>query len=315
MVERIDGYAHYLPPSFRDEMLDSFPSDELRDLEDATHMWDVESRLDDLDHNGIDRQVVSLARSSIWPGIGREHSLPLTELANDGVREICDEYDRFIPVATLPFLTGEYLEELDRCIEQLDMAGVQIFSNVAGRPLDDPEFRPFFERVEEHGVPIWLHPQLHDWYDWAPEYGNHKIYGWPFDTTLALSRLVYGGVMEAYDLDIVTHHMGGMVPFFPQRLRTFDEASGNAERAGLSRPLLDYFKEFYADTVSNGDVPSLECANRFYGSDQMVFATDYPFGPDRGQTWLEGGVRAVEEMDVSEADREAIFGGNLRSLL
>ena len=196
------------------------------------------------------------------------------------------------------------------------MAGIQIFASIGKQTLDDPEFRPFFEKADETKTPVWLHPQL--WEEWSTDFVLDKIFGWLFDTSLAMSRLVFSGVMEAYpNLNIITHHMGAMIPHFSERIKGFYEAGifPRVTFAPLSKDPLEYFKRFYADTVLNGSVHAFECGYKFFGPEQIVFATDYPFGPNKGETWLEGTLKQIDATDLPQTQKDQIFGGNLMRLI
>ncbi|MDX1747594.1 MAG: amidohydrolase family protein [Halobacteriales archaeon] len=324
MAEVIDAFTHVLPPEFYEEIRKVHHKPrELDTLEDADHMWDLEKRIEDMDANGVDKQVINLYRPPIWLGMDPDDALPLTRLANDLVRDIADEYpDRFIPVCTVPFLTGEYVDEFERCVEDLGMAGVQIFSNIEGRPLDDPDFHEFYAAVEDADVPIWIHPQLYDWMPWIDERSDHKMLGWPFDTSVAMNRLVFSGTLDEYPgLRLIPHHMGGMIPFFGKRILTFYKT--RRERPDIypvdwpefSRPIEEYFGQFYADTAVSASPEALRCGYEFFGPDNVVFAVDYPLGPDAGREWLEDTIPAIEGMEIPEGDKEKIFGGNIQRLL
>ena len=313
MPEIVDAFTHVLPRRFVKKINAIHPVDELADLDALAHLTAVEERIEDMDEFGVDKQVVTLAKPHAWRGLDPEDGLDLIRLANDEVSHMADDHpDRFIPVATLPFREGEYLDDRDRCLDDLGMAGVQIFSNVAGRPLDD--FHPFFEEVSARDVPLWIHPQLHEWYSWADDYQDYKAIGWPFDTSLAMSRLVCSGIMEQLDLDVVTHHGGGMIPLYAERLARFNRPE-HPNGANVSGPLLEYYRSFYADTVVNDSATQLRCTYDFFGADQVVFATDYPYGPDGGRHWLESTLELVDDLDVPQEVRTAIFGENIRSIV
>lgn len=315
MTERIDAFAHALPEEFATKLAE-YDRNQFGDLTEATRMWDIERRLNDMDTFGVDRQCIMLANSTIWRGMDPDEALPLVELANDAMADLSDQSNRLIPVATIPFATDNFIAEFERCVQDLGMAGAQIFSNVDGRPIDGPEFQSLYAAAEAIAAPLWLHPQLYEWYGWADEYCNDKIFGWLFDTSLALSRLVFSGVMQDYpDLQIIPHHMGGMIPFFHRRIQTFKDAYAHLDYADLDEPAEEYFRRFYPDTGVNGSVPALRCGLEFFGSDQVVFGTDYPFGPEEGQVWMRDAVQSMEELDVSESDKEQIYQENIESLM
>lgn len=320
MPRIIDAYTHILTEQFYEELRREHGFQGLSGSPEF--LWDVEKRLTDMDEYGIDRQVITLALPPVWRGMSRENALSLTAFANDEVRRLADDHPEFIPVGTVPFGDGEFVEEFHRCIEDLDMAGVQIFSNVEGRPIDGPAMRPLYRAVAEQDVPLWLHPQLFEWYDWADEYMDHRLFGWPFDTTLALSRLVFSGIMDEHDLDLISHHGGGMVPFYGARIEMFYEQRmeypenyPGIEWAEYSKPIGEYFSSFHADTAVSGSTAALDCAERFFEDGNVVFGTDYPFSPERGRKAVRTTVEAVEEMAVDEETKGDIFAANLESLI
>ena len=220
----IDAYSHVLPPAVYDKLVEVHPHDEVTNLETATHLMDVENRIADMEEFGVDKQVLTLAHPPIWEGLSDRDALEVTRLANDEIRRIADDHpDKFIPVATLPRLTGEFVDEVGRAVNSLDMAGVQTFTNVEGRLLDDPDFAEFYDALNQANVPLWIHPQLYDWHEYeAEDTWIYKALGWPFDTTVALARLVFNGVLDEFsNIDIVSHHMGGFLPFVDERIRSF----------------------------------------------------------------------------------------------
>ena len=216
MTEVVDAYSHILPPAVFEKLVEVHPHDEVTNLETANHLMDVDNRLADMADLGVDRQVLTLAHPPIWEGLPDEEALDVMRLANDEVARIAGEHpDAFIPVATVPRLTGDFVGEVDRAVSDLGMAGVQTFTNVEGKLLDDPDFDGFFAAMNDADVPLWIHPQLYRWHDYTPEdTWLYKALGWPFDTTVALARLVFNGVMEAHpNLRVVSHHLGGFLPF------------------------------------------------------------------------------------------------------
>lgn len=322
MVDRIDAFAHVLPRPFYRELNEAHPSDELQALEGSPRFYDSEYRLDVLDEFGIDRQVITLARPPIWRGIDPAEALALTQAANDAVREFADESDRFIAVGTLPFVTDDYLPEYERCVDDLDMAGVQIFSNAGGEPIDSDAHRRLYARAAARETPIWLHPQLHEWHAWDEEYMLHKILGWPFDTSLSMTRLVMSGILDEHpDLAIIPHHMGAMIPHFASRIELFHRMLVE-HRDVYPYPLpefdgsvVDQLRQFYPDSCRGGAASVLEDGLEFFGEDRLLFATDYPFGPDEGKAFLEEEIAGVEAMEVDESTREDVFAGNVEKLL
>lgn len=311
----IDGFTHILPKPFAEEFSLLHPTDELRELIALPHLSDIEMRIRVMDKYKIDKQVLTLARPTIWMNIPSNIVLKMTRKANDAVAKAAKQFpDRFIVVGTLPIPSEEFMPEFDRCIDELDMAGIQIFSNIDGRNLDDMEFRPFFAKANSTRTPIWLHPQLQA--EWSQQFLLDKIFGWPFDTTMAMARLVFSGIMEEYpDLRIVTHHMGGMVPYFSYRIKDIYDAREQFPRSNfafLSKDPVEYFREFYADTVLNGSPHAFECGYKFFSSEHIIFATDFPYGPGKGEHWIKETLHQVNASRLSRTKKDHILGENLQ---
>ena len=327
MPEIIDSASHILTQDVLDELDEIHPSAELDSLRNAPRMFAVDERVEYLDRHGIDRQVINLAAPMIWRGLDPEDALAATRLANDEIRRVADEHpDRFIPVGTLPFLSGEYAEEARRCVEELDLHGVQTFSNINGRMLDDEAFEDFYATVDGLGVPIWIHPQVYDWHDYDDSYTwIYKMLGWPFDTSVAVARLVFSGVMDRHEnLEIMTHHLGGTLPYLVGRVRSWyqtrqeePELYMNPAIADLSEPLDTYFERIYGDTAvsSQGETYPLRCGYEFFGPDNVLYSADYPFGPNKGEYWTEQVVSVIDELDVPEDHKRQIYSENLKRIL
>jgi aminocarboxymuconate-semialdehyde decarboxylase len=319
-MERIDAFAHALTEPFYEELTAEYGFQGLSGS--PAWLWDVDRFKRDMADLGLDRLVLTLALPPIWRGLDAEAALPLVELANDELRRLADDHpDHFIPVGTIPFAADAYRDEFDRCIEELGMAGVQIFSNVDGQPIDGPEFHWWYAAAERHDVPLWLHPQHHEWYGWIADRMDHRLFGWPFDTSVALSRLVFSGLSGEYDFDLVTHHGGGMVPFFSDRIDMFYETrraypdNYDSDLPPFPDAPSGAFRTFTADTAVDGSVAAIECARSFFGTDRLVFGTDYPFGPRRGRTKVEATMEAIRTADLTDEQRAAVYGGNLRAML
>ncbi len=310
----IDGFSHILPTGFADKLSQAYPTDESRELSGVTYFSDMENRVRVLDRYKIDRQVLTLARPNIWLNMPLDLALEMTRVANDALAKATKQFpDRFIGVGTLPVLREEFMPEFDRCLEELGMAGIQIFSNIGGKYLDDPEFQTFFAKANTTRTPIWIHPQV--CYGWSQQFALDKILGWPFDTSMALCRLVFSGMMGTYpDLRIITHHMGGMIPHFSERIQGIykgREMFPRAEFIDLPLDPIEYFRRFYGDTVLNGAVHAFECGYKFFGPERMIFATDYPFGPEKGEYWIKVALNEIMAVELPKEEKNQIMGGNL----
>jgi len=215
------------------------------------------------------------------------------------------------------------IKETHRAIKELGARGVQIFTHIAGRPLDLPSFRPFFAAMAEYDLPIWLHPARNAS---MPDYpGEAKsryemwwCFGWPYDTSVAMSRLVFSGLFDRHPrIKIITHHCGGMIPYFDGRIGAGMEVLGSRTSdedyskilPNLKRPHLDYFRDFYGDTAMFGGKYGIACGLEFFGPDKIVFATDTPLGP------IKPTIEAIDRLELDDADRRKIYVGNAEKLL
>jgi aminocarboxymuconate-semialdehyde decarboxylase len=324
---RIDAFAHILPRRYLDRLerhLEEVGSPRLSYYREGVFnfdpvIWDLEVRRRAMDDLGDYAQVLVLAVPPLEevgpPAVAAEFA----RLANNEMAELVRQHgDSFVGfAAALPLNDIEAsLREVDRAVLELGALGVQLFSNVAGRPLDDARFAPLLGRVEELGRVIWLHPTRDaTWPDYQTEsrsdYGLWWSLGWPYETAAALSRLVYSGTMERHPgLRLIAHHGGGMVPHFSARL-----GMGPGYRQvkdDLLRPPLDYFRRFYVDTALFGAPHAVGCVIEFFGSDHVLFGTDMPLGPP-GCT--EATIADIESLDLPRADAMAVYAGNAQRLL
>jgi aminocarboxymuconate-semialdehyde decarboxylase len=218
--------------------------------------------------------------------------------------------------------------EVDRAILELGAVGVQIFTNVNGLPLDDARFEPIIRRMAELDRPIWLHPwRMSDFADYASESRSKFelwwVFGWPYETSVAMARLVFAGYFDRFpDLKIITHHMGAMIPYFAGRigpgldlLGVRSQEEGVGEKPALRKRPFDYFKMFYADTAVFGAGHAMTCGLEFFGVDRVLFASDMPFDPEKGPGYIRETIRNLEELAIPAEDRRKIYEGNARRLL
>lgn len=296
-------------------------------------LWDMDARVEMLKEWPEVVQVLTLATPSPEEIAGPNESSEVARVANDGMADICARFPRQFPafVAALPMNNvAEALKEMDRAIGTLGARGIEIKTNILGRPLDDPELFPVFERAtNHHGVPIWMHPtRSAAMTDYATEdrsrYEIWQVMGWPYETTAAMARIVFSGMLDRLPaMRIITHHCGGMLPYFAGRAealwaqlgsRTADEDYSQVLKS-LKRPFMDYFKMFYGDTVLGGSAAALRCGLDFFGPDHVVFASDCPFDPLGGPMFIRDGIASVEASSLPDAARQKIYIENARELL
>lgn len=334
-MKKIDIFNHIWPKPFHDALSAHVgaTSDITRRSEAVPMMTDLDRRFEVMDMFGEEYcQVLSLASPPLEHVADTPKALELSRIGTDSMAELCAKYPErfpaFIATAVMTDPAGA-VREARRSIEEAGAAGIQIFTNVKGKPLDAPEFADVFAYLAESGKPVWMHPARGaNFADYLTEdrseYEIWWTFGWPYETSAAMARMVFSGFFDKYPgLRVITHHAGGMVPFFEGRVgagwdqmgaRTTDRDLA-AVRKALKRPHLEYFKEYYADTASFGSRKAIEHALEFFGEDRVVFASDAPFDPERGPMYIRETIRILEEIDVTEEVRAKIFHGNAARLL
>lgn len=292
-------------------------------------LWSLPDRFGITDRYEGYRQVLSLALPAIVEWAPKEEMHDLVMASNDALAEIVrDHPSRFAGfVAEVGLPDVEFaLSEAERAIRDLGAVGVQIYTNAGGYALDAERFLPFFDAMARLGRPIWVHPtRTEQTADYSTEetsrYMMWQKIGWPYDTTVFMARLVYSGIFRRHpNLDIITHHGGGLVPHLAGRLRLHHESPqmqrslGIPEDMGVEEVIAGY-QRFYGDTVFSGAAHPLSCTLEFFGSERVVFATDMPFGAEGGDLFVRESIAAINNRIHDEAARAAVFEGNARRLL
>jgi predicted TIM-barrel fold metal-dependent hydrolase len=331
---KIDIFNHVSPRAYLD-LLKEHSNDPgiVKRMTGIRMLWDIEARLKMLEEWPDVQQVLTLALPPPEVLAGPDHSPEFARVANDAMAAIRDRWPDKFPafVAALPMNNvAAALAEMDRAIDALGARGVQLGTNVNGRALDDPEFLPVFERVtKHHDLPIWMHPvRPAAFSDYGAEAKSRfeifQVLGWPYETSVAMSRIVFSGLYDKLpEMRIITHHCGGMLPYFAGRAetmwaqlgsRTADEDYSNVLKSMAKTPM-EYFRMFYGDTVLGGATAALRCGLDFFGADRVVFASDCPFDPEGGPMFIREGIRSIEELGLSEADKQKIYCDNALRLL
>jgi predicted TIM-barrel fold metal-dependent hydrolase len=290
-------------------------------------LWDLDYRFRIMDKFDGLMQVLNIASPPVENFGNKQKAVDLARLANDEMAELIVKYtDRFAgAVACLPMNDMDAaLKELDRAIKDLHFKGVQIYTPINEKPLDSPEFFPLYQRMCEYNLPILIHPQREaDYADYRTEniskFNLCANLGWPFETTTAIVRLIFSGVMEKFPgLKFVTHHCGAMVPFMVNRIAGFANASETlskgAATASLRKPVIDYLKMFYADTAIYGYTPGLMCGYALYGPEHMLFGTDMPFDNQYGLKYTRETIESIDRMDIPPTEKKMIFEDNARRI-
>jgi len=328
-LEKIDIFPHILPRKYNEALLKRAKPCyqlEVNSLRPALTDLDIRFRVMDK-FDGL-RQVMTLGSPPLEYVLSPKDAMELARIANDEMAELVSKYpDRFVgAAASLPLndVDGS-LRETERTVKELKFKGIQIFSSINGKPLDRPEFLPLYEMMSQYDLPIIIHPMrkvTHPDYltEKESKYLTFSLFGWPYDTTSAMARLVHSGIMEKYpNLRIVTHHCGGMVPFYAERIRQFTQLLDRRAEKGqklLKKEAIYYYKMFYADTAIYGNPSALMCGYTFFGADHLVFGVDFPLGDiENGDRNYRQTINAIEQMDISDADRKKIYEDNARNLM
>ena len=330
----IDVFCHFLPPDFCDaaNRLLNKPLLMFERAQKMPVMVDVEARLRMMDEFPGYCQILSLASPTIESIAPPERSPALARVGNDALCKMVGDHPSRFPgwIASLPMSNPDVAcEEADRAIESLGASGIQLYTNVAGHPLDEPRLLRVVEHVANLGCPIWLHPiRPMTFADYASEeYSKFDLwwaFGWPYETSVAMARLVFAGVFDRFpDLTIITHHCGGMIPMVDGRIESGLELLGTRNPPDLAEAVatdlqqrpIDAFRRFHADTASFGSRAAIECALKCFGSDKLLFATDSPFDPEQGPGYIRSTLSVINAMDISLEQRTAILSGNARRIL
>ena len=329
----IDIYTHFMAPGYFEKFLSLAPdAGFVKRVRSLPMLYDLEAR----------RRLVGQ-----WPGyqqlltpappgperVGSPESRHgLARLINEGlatiVRNHPDEFPAFVAAIRLDNIE-EALAELDYAVDQLGARGVQIYTNMNGKPMDGPEFEPLWAALSARNLPAWLHPTRGAKFsDYETETGSRyeiwQVLGWPYETAACIARLVFSGVFDRHPgVRIVTHHLGGIIPYLQGRIgygwdelgsRTEGEAYGDVLKSLKSRPI-DYFRRLYGDTAVCGAAGTIHCGLDFFGPERVLFGSDCPFDPEGGPGYIRETMRAVDSLGLPTDVLAKIRQGNARELL
>ena len=331
---KLDAFCHIFPKKYFDRMLKVVPNgkDMHKRVRAIPSIVDLDARFRIMDRFDDYAQVICLGSPPIEVFGSPPVSTEMAMLANDGMAELVRRHPKRFPafVASLPMNDPRgLLKEAVRAVKQLGAAGVQVFTNVNGRPLTAPETLPLFDLMAKLDRPIWMHPARGaDTPDYKSEQKSHYeiwwTFGWPYETSVAMAHIVFAGLFDRFPgLKVITHHMGGMAPYFEGRVgpgwdqlgaRTSDVDYTRLLRKLKKRPL-DYFRMFYADTALFGAWEATKCGLKFFGSDRVLFASDAPFDPEKGSMYTRTTIEIMERLDLSPEERQAIYEGNARRIM
>ena len=327
---RVDIHCHYLDRDAAAKLAHLNPSQyepsvkfasqltrevNVKQMQDrAPKLSTIEVRIADMDRMGIDIQAVCPApqQTYYWtePGLGLE----VSRMINDRLAQIVATWpDRFVALGTVPLQNvGLAVAELERCVKQLRLRGVEINPNVAGRELTDPSLNldRFFAKARELDIVIFMHPIGFTQGERLMDHYLNNLIGNPLDTTVGTSHLIFGGVMERHPgLKIVLPHAGGFLGHYWARMDHGWRARPDC-RTIIKKAPTSYLKKFYFDTITFDPEMLRNLIDKF-GATQVLLGTDYPF--DMGEEDPVGLINSVPRLP--SAEKERIMGGNAVRLL
>jgi predicted TIM-barrel fold metal-dependent hydrolase len=327
---KIDIVTHVMPERYKKELykhVDRFVT-ESRVQAKRPALTDESLRLRKLEGYDDMVQVLSVTMPPLEEIVSPQEAAELARISNDEMAEmVAKRPDKYIAaIANLPMNHMDAaLKEAERTVRELGFRGVQIYSPTQGKPLSAEEFMPLYELMTKLDLPIWIHPYRGSGtVDYRTESVSHhqlfSIFGWPYETTAAMTHLVFAGVFERFPgVKFITHHCGGMVPYFADRTVVhWDnglERLGSKHFPGLTKHPTDYLRMFYADTALDGGPVALRCGLDFFGEDRVLFGTDMPYDIENGGVSIRKTVEALESMGLSASTRRKIYEDNARRLL
>jgi len=271
-------------------------------------------RLEWLDERGIDIQVLSVNQYWWYPA-DPDMARRITRVQDEGLAEWCaDHPDRFVALSTVSLQHPELAaEQLEYAVQKLGHRGASIGGHVNGTVPSSSRFDPFWAKAEELGVTVFMHPSGSEYLvkegglDGRGELGN--IIGNPLETTAFLSRMIFDGTFDRFPrLKVCAAHGGGYLPSYFGRTEVACDVRPNADCANQKRPYEYLRTQILADSMVFND-EGLRHLVAVMGADQVVYGTDIPFN------WPDTLDLILDASYLSDADKQAILGGNLLKLL
>jgi aminocarboxymuconate-semialdehyde decarboxylase len=317
----VDLHAHAIVPDALAEMQQAQPEHGPVLVEEDGHKWlryphrerlgplpdgifDPALRLAEMDRQRVDRQIIAIPPPNFSYHLPADVGIDFAQIQNDGLRALCDaDHDRFHMFGTLP------LQDLDASLRELKriagfprLRGIQVGTNVNGVDLDDPSFGPVFAEMERLDLPMWLHPDQRSIaaVDRLTRYYLQNFIGNPLESTIAMGRIIFGGVMDRHpQLRFGFVHGGGFTPYQTGRWDHGWTRRTESKEYIAATPPTEYFKRFFIDSLTH-DALSLELLGRRIGWGQVVLGSDYPF-----DMASDDPVGAVESVSILTADERA----------
>jgi aminocarboxymuconate-semialdehyde decarboxylase len=273
-------------------------------------LTDAATRIGMMDKAGIDIQALSPSPAHYYYAAPAEHAAHAHRLVNDGIAEIVACHpDRFVGMGVVPMQEPKLaIAEIKRMAKRLGFRGVEIGANINGDDLSHPKFRPFFAAAEALGILVFLHP-LSAADDRMANYFLDNVVGNPLDATLAISHLVFGGVLQRYPkLKICVAHGGGYLPAYTGRMEHAYHAREDC-RTDIVKPPSYYLRKLYFDSLVF-EQDQLEFLVKRYGAKRILMGTDFPFDMSE-----QDAVGFIGSSALSDEEKSAIYYKNAARLL
>ena len=327
---QIDAFAHIIPCRYLERVERAVADGRLSERVEGYAPWihedaaltDLDARWRVMDAFPAYRQVLTLAVPPIEEMGDAATSVTLAAMVNEELAALIARYpERFVGfAAALPMGNPDAAAaELTRSVQDLGALGAQVHTNVFGRPLDDPAFDPVLATADRLGATLWIHPtRSPKWADYPVEgrskYGIWWSFGWPYETSVCMARLVYSGTVGRYPMvHFVAHHAGAMVPHFSGRLAApIEDGARDEIMARLTDSPVALFRRFYTDTAMFGAPHAVRCALEFFGPDHLLFGTDMPLG---GPKVVADTIADIEATGLEPEELDKIFEGNAHRIL
>lgn len=299
----IDAHSHWLPEEI------------INNAHFFHKAWgDIEAQVKAMSDAGIEESVLSYPTSDAHLKLGGNQQV--SRIYNDNVAGILKRFpDKFIGAAILP--VGDsvlMLAELKRATQELGFKAVSLASSYNGIYLDDPMFFPVYKQAQEDNIPIFVHSQI------VKPIGSERVEDplltpvieYVFDTTMCIGKLLMADILRDYPkLKLIFAHFGGVIPHLAQRFdSTYQMLRGINFVKDLKAKPTDYLKNIYVDTSGDTRKANFIASLELFGPEHILWGSDWPAKKD-----IAGGMQAVRELDISEGDKEAVLGGNLKCLL
>jgi len=316
MAPVIDIHAHYFPQRVLKELGEKYPKMKVEvarkgstvELEMGKFRYQgrvdagffgIEKTIEAMDRQRLEKRILSFMPFTLFYEFDEKSAVEATKRCNDFAADIVERHsDRIACMAVVPLHSQEAPDELRRAVKDLGLTGVEIGSNVAGRNLDEKDFRSFFQAANSLGTPIFVHPLYVVAAERLKNYYLRNLVGNPMDTTIAAASMIFGGLLEEFDgLKVILAHAGGFLPYQIGRLEHGYEVR-QEPKAVIKKPPSEYFKRLYFDTITH-DTRALRFLIEMAGAEHVVLGSDYPF--DMAYSDPRGYVEGLgEAADVTE---------------